>query len=83
MPTVAIVAGVKIQFYPDEHPPPHFHARIAEFIAQVRIEPAEVLQGSLPPNKTSDVLDWARQHRDELMQAWNEMAAGRKPGKIP
>ena len=34
MPTVAIIAGVKIQFYPDEHPPPHFHARIAEFVAQ-------------------------------------------------
>jgi hypothetical protein len=26
MPTVAIVDGVKIQFYFDEHPPPHFHA---------------------------------------------------------
>jgi hypothetical protein len=26
MPVVAIVDGVKIEFYPDEHPPPHFHA---------------------------------------------------------
>lgn len=82
MPTVAIIEGVKIQFYPDEHPPPHFHARIAEFVAQVRIEPVEVLQGSLPPNKVHDVLDWAERHRDELLRAWNEMAAGRKPEKI-
>ena len=34
MPVVAIVDGVKIEFYPDEHPPPHFHARYAEFVAQ-------------------------------------------------
>jgi len=33
MPVVAIVDGVKIEFYPDGHPPPHFHARYAEFVA--------------------------------------------------
>jgi hypothetical protein len=82
MPTVAIIAGVKIQFYPDEHPPPHFHARIAEFVAQVRIEPVEVLRGSLPANKVRDVLDWAGQHQVELMRVWNDMAEGRKPGSI-
>jgi hypothetical protein len=36
MPTVAIIEGVKIQFYPDEHLPPHFHAVFAEFIAKSR-----------------------------------------------
>ena len=36
MPVVAIIDGVKIEFYPDEHPPPHFHARYAEFVAQNR-----------------------------------------------
>jgi hypothetical protein len=35
VPAVAIVDGVKIEFYPDEHPPPHFHARHAEFVAQI------------------------------------------------
>jgi hypothetical protein len=37
VPVVAIVDGVKIEFYPDEHPPPHFHARYAEFVAQIEI----------------------------------------------
>ena len=82
MPTVAIVDGVRIEFYADEHPPPHFHARMAEFVAQIRIEPVTVLKGSLPPNKLHDVLDWARQHRTELLEAWNDLAAGRKPSKI-
>jgi hypothetical protein len=30
MATVAIVDGIKIQFYNEEHPPPHFHAEYAE-----------------------------------------------------
>ncbi len=82
MPTVAIVEGVLIQFYPDEHPPPHFHAKIAEFVAQVRISPVEMLNGRLPPNKTKTVLDWAAQNQQGLMAAWNALAEGRKPEKI-
>jgi hypothetical protein len=82
MPTVASVSGVKILFYADEHPPPHFHARIAEFTAQIGIDPVQIMKGSLPPNKESGVLDWARAHRDELIDAWFEMEAGRKPAKI-
>ena len=82
MPTVAVIDGVKIQFYPAEHPPPHFHAVIAEFTAQIGIDPVVVLKGSLPPNKRQDVLNWATHHRDQLLEAWTTMAAGRKPGWI-
>ena len=45
MPVVAMVDGVKIEFYPDEHPPPHFHARYAEHVAQTEIRTAKVLRG--------------------------------------
>jgi hypothetical protein len=38
VPVVAIVDGVKIMFYPNEHPPAHFHAKIAEFQAVVDID---------------------------------------------
>jgi Domain of unknown function (DUF4160) len=82
VPTVAIVDGVKILFYPDEHPPPHFHARIAEFTAQISIEPLGIIKGSLPPNKVKNVMGWAATRQTELMTAWIEMEAGRKPGKI-
>ena len=82
MPIVAVIDGVKIQFYPGEHPPPHFHATIAEFTAQIRIDPVVILRGSLPPNKVANVIDWAQQRRQPLMEAWNAMAAGHKPGKV-
>jgi len=51
MPTVAIVEGVKIQFYAREHPPAHFHAVFAEYRAQIDIASLRVLRGSLPPAK--------------------------------
>jgi hypothetical protein len=82
MPAVAIVDGVKIEFYPDEHPPPHFHARHAEFVAQIEIRTNRVLRGSLPPAKLNRVLSWAARHRSELMNAWSAVEELRKPEKI-
>jgi hypothetical protein len=42
MPTVAIVEGVKIQLFAQEHPPPHFHAVFAEYRAQIDIASLEI-----------------------------------------
>lgn len=82
MPTVAIVDGVAIRFYPDEHPPPHFHAVFAEFVAQIQIAPPEVLRGSLPAPKLKTVLSWVGQNREGLMDAWAALQAGRKPRRL-
>ena len=82
MPVVAIVDGVRIEFYPDEHPPPHFHARYAEFIAQVEIRTCRILRGSLPPAKRNRVLTWAATHHTALMNAWTAVEELRKPERI-
>jgi len=82
MPTVAIVDGVASRFYPDEHPPPHFHAVFAEFVAQIQIAPPVVLHGSLPATKLKAVLAWAGQNREGLMEAWVALEAGRKPRRL-
>ena len=82
MPTIAIVDGVAIRFYPDEHPPPHFHAVFAEFAAQIRIAPPELLRGSLPATKLKAVLTWAGRNREGLMEAWLALEAGRKPRRL-
>jgi len=57
MPTVAIVDGVKIQFFYQDHPPPHFHARIGDESAVIALGLYDVLAGSLPPNKLSTVIE--------------------------
>ena len=82
MPTVAIIDGVRIDFYFDEHPPPHFHARYAEFIAQVDIATLNVIKGSLPLPQFQTVKAWAVPRRKALQAAWDACAAGRNPGRI-
>ena len=82
MPTVAILDGIKIEFYYDEHPPPHFHARYAEHIIQIDIETLDVIKGFLPPAQRRKVLEWAALQGDHLIRAWLSCAAGRVPEKF-
>jgi hypothetical protein len=82
VPTVAIVDGVRIVFYVNEHPPPHFHALFAEHRISVEIETLAILNGSLPKAKERAVLEWAREPQDELRIAWNRVSNDMPPGRI-
>ena len=82
MPTVAIVEGVKIQFYAREHPPAHFHAVFAEYRAQIEVASLRVLKGSLPPAKLAIVISWAEPRREALRRTWDAVLAKQKPEKI-
>ncbi len=82
MPTVAIVEGVKIQLFAQEHPPPHFHAVFAEYRAQIEIGSLRVLRGRLPPAKLAAVVSWAETRREALMREWDRVLAKQKPEKI-
>jgi hypothetical protein len=82
MPTVAIIDGVKIQFFAREHPPAHFHAVFAEHRAQIDIATLRVLKGRLPRAKLHFVISWAETRREALEQAWEAVLAKRNPEKI-
>jgi hypothetical protein len=82
MPTVAIVDGIKIQFYWDEHPPPHFHVEYADDIAVIDIETLEILEGHLPRPQYRKLVTWARARKPELLDAWSECQSDANPGKI-
>ncbi|PWB58631.1 MAG: hypothetical protein C3F17_18280 [Bradyrhizobiaceae bacterium] len=83
MPTVAIINGIRVEFYFDEDPPPHFHARYAEFIAQIEIERLVIVKGSLPNPQLRMVQEWASSRREQLRAAWEACASGSNPGRIP
>jgi Domain of unknown function (DUF4160) len=78
MPTVANVEGVKIQLYANEHPPPHFHARIAEHQAVVDIDALAVTEGFLPIPKRRKVLAWDATRQAALRNAF-AAAIAREP----
>jgi hypothetical protein len=82
VPVVAIVDGVKIMFYANEHPPAHFHAKIAEFQAVIDIDSLRIVAGRLPPAQTRSVLAWAASRQDRLRQTFVAALTHEKIGPI-
>ncbi|MDR6287399.1 hypothetical protein HNR47_003429 [Methylopila jiangsuensis] len=82
MPTVALLDGVKIKFYHDDHAPPHFHASYGEFEAQIEIATLDVIAGSLPRTQLRLVKEWARSRIPALSAAWSACMSDRSTGRI-
>jgi hypothetical protein len=80
MPTIALVAGVRIIIYPKYHLPPHLHAILAEHEAMISIVTGVLLEGSLPRAKLRAVQKWLEAHREEVAFVWQEIRARRYQG---
>ena len=70
MPEISRFFGMVIAMFYNDHAPPHFHVRYGAQKASIRIDPPELLEGSLSPKALSLVLEWAAAHSDELLQDW-------------
>ena len=82
MATVARVDEIKIQFYWDEHPPPHFHVEYGEHQAQIAIDSLEIIKGYMPNAQFRKVMRWAKPRKDQLLAAWMQCQSDLHPGKI-
>jgi len=71
MPTIAIVDGVRLMMYFNDHPPAHFHALLAAYRAVIDIETLTLSRGYLPRAKFRAIVRWAAPRRDGLMHAWD------------
>ena len=71
MPEISRFFGIIIGMFFNDHSPPHFHARYGEFHAEVDIQTLRILQGDLPKRAKAMVLEWAEEHREELLENWN------------
>lgn len=78
MAKVAVVEGVTIMLYANEHPPPHFHAKIAEFQAVIDVKSLKIIRGRLPPNKTGPVIEWATIRQNVLTEAFEAVRNRKK-----
>lgn len=83
MPTISVFYGVVIQMFAGDHPPPHFHALYAEFEAVIDIRELRVIVGSLPRRALALVLEWASEHREDLMEDWQLCEQLQAPKRIP
>jgi hypothetical protein len=60
----------------------HFHAIYGSEKVSIAIGTLEVLSGQMNPRALGLVIEWAFQHRPELQAAWDDLKAGKMPGKI-
>ena len=70
MPEISRFLGIVIAMYYKEHAPPHFHAKYGGQRGVFSIQDLRLIEGKLPHRVISLVLEWAFQHREELMQDW-------------
>lgn len=80
VPTVSQFYGIAVRIYYGDHPPPHFHVYYGSHEALVDMEALEILEGSLPKRAWKLVLEWASEHREELLENW-ELAQQHQPLK--
>lgn len=82
MPEISRFFGIIIFMYFDEHNPPHFHAKYGEERAVVSINELKVMEGRLSRRPLSLVLEWANEHRNELLKNWNNLQTTGEYAKI-
>jgi hypothetical protein len=82
VPTISSFCGILIQMFWRDHAPPHFHALYAEHEAQIDIRTFGLIEGDLPRRALALLLEWALEHRSELMENWDLCAHMKIPDKI-
>jgi len=83
MPEICRFLGIVFSMYYTEHAPPHFHAKYGEHRAAFSINDLKIIEGSLPPRIVSLVLEWAFEHRNELLENWKLVEKKEELKKIP
>jgi hypothetical protein len=72
MPTVHRIEAHKIQVFPGDHAPPHFHVWAGGCCDyQVGLETLDVMRGT-PCARHEDMIAWAKAHLETLWRVWRE-----------
>ena len=82
MPTISIFYGIIIQMFWKDHAPPHFHAMYSGHEVLINIQTLEILAGKMPKRALALILEWASEHRVELLEDWKLCRKNLQPKKI-
>jgi Domain of unknown function (DUF4160) len=78
VPEISRFLGIIIAMYYKEHGIPHFHAKYSGQTGVFSIPDLRLIEGHLPRRVIGLVLEWAFEHREELLEDW-ELAKAKKP----
>ncbi|NTU76982.1 MAG: DUF4160 domain-containing protein [Alphaproteobacteria bacterium] len=66
-----------------DHAPPHVHVLYGDEEVLIDIRTFEILEGEMPRRALALVLEWAQEHRAELLEDWELCSRNQVPKKIP
>lgn len=72
MPEISRFYGIIIKMFFKDHNPPHFHAEYQGFEALFDINSLQIIEGDLPKRAKILVIEWALEHRSELLSNWEK-----------
>ena len=70
MPEICRFLGIIISMYYKEHGPAHFHAKYGENRASFSINELKIIEGKMPKRVVALIVEWAFEHREELLEDW-------------
>ncbi len=82
MPEISRFYGIIVAMFFDDHNPPHFHARYGGEKVVIEIESLRVLEGLIAPRALGLVVEWASQHKTQLLKNWELAKNNQAPNKI-
>jgi len=82
MPVLSKFYGIVIRMLRADVLAAHFHAIYGNTELVVSIWPLKIVQGDAPRRVRELVLEWAAQHQQELLMAWNRCGSGLPPAHI-
>jgi hypothetical protein len=71
--------GIRIEVWPDDHSPPHFHASCPWFTAKFTVEDCVLVgnpRGKMRPGDLNVVRKWHEDAHELLIRVWKETRAG-------
>jgi hypothetical protein len=83
MPEISRFLGIIITMYWERearHHLPHFNAKYNEYSCVFSLPELNILEGALPYRAMSHVIEWAKEHINELNDNWN-LVENNKPVK--
>jgi len=73
MPTIKTIDKIKIDIYSREHPPPHFHAKFAEYEELIVIETLKTYAGEIPKVQRRKIINWAANNKQFLLEIFHQL----------
>ena len=70
---VARLSGLRIEIYPKDHAPPHFHVKSPDVNASFRIDDCGKIAGNLKDGDYRKVRYWHSHSKPLLIESWNKM----------